>query len=351
MQTRTNAYRAGRQRSVGCIVLTYNEQSNLERCLSSWQNLGPICVVDSGSTDGTVAVAEKFGAVVLQHKYSGHAQQWSWALGAYPFDTRWVLLLDADFNVSEPLRERIRRDLEDLPGDVAGVYIRHVYRFAGGTIRRGGIKKYWLRLIRRGRAWPDPSDLVDFRLVVDGRTARWKEEIVEENDKDRDSSWWAAKQDKFALRFAVEEELRRERLLTWQIKRRAIRGNSDERVALARDVWMRLPLGMRPFLYFAYRYLIAGGFLDGRAGFWYHVMQGLWLRLLVDYKTYELRKVGLRAHELARILEEGWPSGDGSVETLVRALREPEKGAKQDSQDSKETSGNMLIGGSEREDA
>lgn len=63
------------------LVLTFNEERNLTTCLSSvagWA--GQVVVVDSGSTDQTVAIARSFGAAVLTHPFESHARQWRWAL-------------------------------------------------------------------------------------------------------------------------------------------------------------------------------------------------------------------------------------------------------------------------------
>src|SRR5262249_31175457 len=151
-----------------------------------------------------------------------------------------------------------------------------------------GTKQYWLRLIRRGLAQPDLSDLVDFRFVVDGDIVRWREAVVEDNRHDDDISTWLRKQDKFSLRLAVEEELRRAGVHRWQIRPRLL-GSTDERFAWLRDRWLSAPLFLRPALYFFYRYLATGGFLDGRAGFLYHALQGFWLRPIVDWKINQLR--------------------------------------------------------------
>ena len=59
---------------------------------------------------------------------------------------------------------------------------------------------------------------------------------------------------------------------------------------LAYEVWNRLPPLIRPFFYFFYRYILAGGFLDGREAFAYHFLQGLWFPMLVDIKYLELKR-------------------------------------------------------------
>ncbi|MFN3630726.1 MAG: glycosyltransferase family 2 protein, partial [Casimicrobiaceae bacterium] len=294
---------------------------DIERALRSVAGLCPVVVVDSGSTDATVSICERHGARVLTHRYENHAAQWAWALEHLPVDAQWVLALDADFEVTPGLRARLEHDLAALPADVAGVYVVHRYVFGGTEIRFGGAKKYWLRLIRRGYAAPDLSDLVDFRFVVRGRTVNWRAMVREYNLSDEDASFWIRKQDKFSLRLAVEEELRRQRLLCWDGRSR-FWGNSDERVRWLRDRWLHLPLFLRPVLYFFYRYVVRLGFLDGAGGFLYHAQQGFWLRLTVDWKLWQLRRLNITGDRLLAFRDAMLETSSGSVPEVWRKLRE-----------------------------
>jgi hypothetical protein len=72
--------------------------------------------------------------------------------------------------------------------------------------------------------------------------------------------------------------------------RAALFGTPDERVLWLKQVWDGLPLYWRPALYFVYRYVLRLGFLDGREGFVFHVLQAFWYRLLVDINVDELRR-------------------------------------------------------------
>jgi glycosyltransferase involved in cell wall biosynthesis len=298
---------------ITAVILTHNEEKNIAHCLESIAPLSHLFVVDSGSTDRTLEICKAHGAALVHHSYSNHASQWQWSLENLAIETPWVLVLDADFVVTPKLLERIQRELSRVPGEVAGIYVRHLYRFGGGLIRFGGTKHVRLLIVRRNRVRPDMGDLVDFRFVVEGNVMHWREPVIEYNRNDDDISVWTAKQDKFALRLAVEEELRRRGLHGWSGHARFF-GNTDERFAWLRDRWLGLPLFIRPVIYFFYRYVLAGGFLDGRAGFLYHVLQGLWLRLLVDWKTLELRQLAL---------------DDAGLDAYARAMLQTREGSSQ----------------------
>ena len=79
------------------IILTYNEELHLQRCLESVKNLAErIIIVDSFSTDKTCEIAQQFGAEVIQRKFVNQAEQFQWALENTNISTEWVFRLDAD---------------------------------------------------------------------------------------------------------------------------------------------------------------------------------------------------------------------------------------------------------------
>lgn len=315
-----------RCKCVTAIILCFNEAVNIRDCLESVQGFCRIMVLDSGSTDQTLDICREYTDAIFHHDYRSHASQWQWALDNLPIDTEWVFALDADFTVSDELKGRIESDLPSAAKEVSGIYVRHLYHFGGNLIRFGGTKQYWLRLIRLGRAYPDTSEMVDFRFVGDGLMLRWKETVIEYNRHDDDISTWISKQDKFSIRLALEEELRRSGAKEWAVKPRFF-GHTDERITWLRDKWLLLPLYFRPVIYFIYRYLIALGFLDGKGGFLYHVLQGFWLRLIVDWKTSQLREMKLSTEELESFAQFCLGSRQGSVEILQGQWRAQSAGS------------------------
>jgi glycosyltransferase involved in cell wall biosynthesis len=304
---------------LAAVVLTYNESPNIRACLESVKGLCEIFVVDSGSQDDTTDICREYTTHIFQNPYENHARQWQWALANLPLHAEWVLALDADFVVTPELASRLECELAQVAPDIAAVYVRHLYVFGGNLIRFGGTKQYWMRLIRRGRAQPDLSDLVDFRFVADGPVAQWPEPVVEYNRHDDDISVWLRKQDKFSLRLAVEEELRRAGQHHWQIKP-SFTGHADQRFAWLRDRWQTIPLFWRPALYFIYRYILAGGFLDGRGGFLYHSLQGFWFRVMVDWKIDQLRKHRFTNNDRVRLSTLMLKTKSGSVDELIHEL-------------------------------
>jgi glycosyltransferase involved in cell wall biosynthesis len=266
------------------VVLTFQEERNLPDCLASVSGLGgELLVVDSGSTDRTVALAERFGARVLPHPFESHTQQWRWALSQLPAGVDWVLGLDADQRLSPGLRREIEALFRpEPPAGLDGFYLNRRQVFRGRWIRHGGYyPKYLLKLFRPERVRFDELDLTEHHFYPLGRTARLRGDLIEDNQKERDLAFWLEKHIRYARLQAREELLRRRAGRRWQL-RPSLFGNADQQTLWLKERWYRLPRYLRPSIYFFYRYLLRLGFLDGPNGFLFHFLQTFWYRVLVD---------------------------------------------------------------------
>jgi len=146
-----------------------------------------------------------------------------------------------------------------------------------------------LKMFRTGKGYSDIDENMDHRFVVVGKTIIWKDGYLkEENLKENKISYWINKHNRYSD-LVAQEEIEREMGLRKQVVQPRLYGTPDERVAYQKNIWWSLPLFLRPFLYFLYRYVIRLGFLDGRVGLIFHVLQGFWFRFLVDVKIWELR--------------------------------------------------------------
>ena len=129
------------------IVLTYNEEPNLERSLRALSWARRVIVVDSFSNDGTLEIAARFPNVALvQRKFDDFAGQWNFALGLDLLTTEWVLALDADFFVTDELREELAE--LDPPNEVSAYRARFRY-VIDGTVLRGSLYPPITVLFRR----------------------------------------------------------------------------------------------------------------------------------------------------------------------------------------------------------
>lgn len=274
------------------IVLTFNEEANLDRCLASiagWA--GELVVVDSGSTDRTLEIAGRYGATIMCHPFETHARQWAWIFTSTPLRYEWVLGLDADQRVTSELHDEIAQlfgGTQDRLAGIDGLYVKRRQIFRGSWIRHGGYyPKYLLKLFRPAAVHLDERDLMDHHFYVAGKTALLRHDILEDNQKEYDIAFWIAKHNRYAPLHAREEMIRRHEAAAWPL-RAALFGSPDQRVIWLKSRWYGMPLYLRPFLYFFVRYVLQFGFLDGKQGFIFHFLQAFWYRLLVDIHLDDL---------------------------------------------------------------
>lgn len=274
------------------IILTFNEEEHLPRLLQSIAGLhAQTYILDSGSTDQTLAIAQQYGALVKTNAFENHPKQWDFALKNFEVSTPWIIGLDADQIVTPELFALLENFSDSDVANCNGIYFNRKNYFKGKWIRFGGFyPKYLLKMFRTGIGFSDLNENMDHRFIVPGQTVIWKKgHILEENLKENKISFWIAKHNRYSDLIAQEEieRLNKQREQTLQPK---LFGNPDERNAWLKRLWWKLPLGLRPFLYFSYRLIFKLGFLDGSTGILFHFLQAFWFRLIVDVKIKEILK-------------------------------------------------------------
>lgn len=285
------------------VILTYNEAHHIGRAIASVRDVArEVLVVDSFSTDDTVALAREAGARVFQRPFTSHAAQVQWALAHGGIATAWTLRLDADELIEPDLANAIIRTLPRLAPDVTGIMLNRKHLFMGRWIRHGGRYPLWLLRIWRTGAGRVESRWMDEHVVVDGgRTIRMAGGFVDANRGDL--TFFTAKHNGYATREAIEVLAARHAL--FDAAPVALAGQAKRKRMLKNKVFQRLPLWAGPIGYFLYRYIAQGGFLDGRPGLIYHVLQGFWYRFLVAAKVAEwdaeLAACASRDERLARL--------------------------------------------------
>ena len=271
------------------IILTKNEERHIARALASVSSIADRCVVvDSGSTDLTVELARKQGAEVLENPWVNYATQFNWALDQLPSETDWVLRLDADEIVTEELANQIKAALLELGENTKGIYVSRRINFLGRPIRWGGVFPIQVLRVFRHRQGRCENRWMDEHILVDGDTISLSGEIVDNNLNSL--SWWTEKHNSYASREVVDL-LNLEYGFMPHETVADIRGGQQASVKrwIKENIYFRLPGGLRALGYFLYRYVVRFGFLDGRTGTAFHVLQGFWYRYLVDIKLHEVR--------------------------------------------------------------
>jgi glycosyltransferase involved in cell wall biosynthesis len=275
---------------VTLIVPTRNEALNIERCLqSAYGFIDQIYVVDSESIDDTRTLAGRYAEVVEFRYDHSRIIPWiyQWSLDNLAIRNEWVMILEADQCLTAELRAEMATLFARDRIEVDGFYVRRRQIFRGQELRFGGYgSKYMLKLFRRSRAELDPDE-TDTRVYVQGKVERLRSSVVEENKKEDEILFYLSKHLRYADVFAREELMRRKTGFRWK-QDATLFGSPDQRLLWLKRVFFKLPLYVRPLLYFVYRYVVLLGFLDGKQGAIFHFLQAFWFRLVWDIRLEEL---------------------------------------------------------------
>ena len=276
--------------TIAVIILTYNEEEHIERCINSIQGIAnEIYVVDSCSEDNTIKIAKKLGVNVLQNEFVNQSVQFNWALSNCSIHSEWIFRIDADEYLVKKSGQNLQESLKDLPEDVHGILLKRKIVFLGKAIEHGGWYPKWnLRIFRYGKGKSESRWMDEHIVLSKGRSVKKDIDIVDENLNDL--TWWTSKHNRYATREAVDHFLTLAENESAGSVEANIFGNDAERKRWLKQRYSNFPLFIRPFLNFIYRYIILVGFLDGKQGFIWHVLQGFWYRFLVDAKIFELNR-------------------------------------------------------------
>lgn len=272
---------------ISTIILTFNEEIHIRRCIENAQRYAKkIYVVDSFSTDRTCEIAREMGAEVIQHKFMNHAKQFGWALETLPIDTEWVWRQDADEWLTDDLIAELHKVLPNTPEGVNAYTSQCLRMFMGREIKHGIIPLILMRLFKYKYGRIEDKMMDEHIYLTEGVVGELKKPFYDDNQNGL--TWWTQKHNGYATREAID-------LLMTEYGMNEDNGvhNSGAHSASIRAKklkYIKLPLFWRCFAFFCLRYFLRGGFLDGKEGFLWHFLQGMWYRSLADAKVYELKK-------------------------------------------------------------
>jgi len=239
--------------TLSVALITLNEAANLPRTLASVQWAQEIVVVDSGSTDATLAIARNAGARIFNEPWKGFSAQKNSAIAHTNGD--WILSLDADEEISSELAREIRTLLAGQPAFTA-YRIPRLNHFLGHPLRHGG---YWpdpkLRLFRRGAAHFQ-SQPVHESMQADGPVGQLRGHLIHHC---------------YPTLADYNEHIDRYSTIAAQSLFASGRARS-------RWPWLFWNARMNPAATFLYNYVFRLGFLDGRAGFLQHLHHSSYVR-------------------------------------------------------------------------
>lgn len=279
------------------LVPVKNEAANLPRCLKSVAWADEVFVVDSASTDGSQEIARACGATVVQFAFSGTwPKKKNWSLANIPFRNEWVLVLDADETMPPEAEQEIRDIVTGAAGGKSGYWINRRFYFMGKRLNHCYRPNWNLRLFKH--------ELGRYEKLTDSPTASGDNEVHEHVVVAGETGYLKAEMDHYAfptidvflekhMRYASWEatvELSGERGITGG----ALQSQSVRLKRFLRRLSRHMPF--RPLLRFLYVYVVQGGFLDGREGYYLARLHGIYEFLIVA-KKYEIGRQGLAPGE------------------------------------------------------
>lgn len=278
--------------SLTVIILTFNEEKHITRCIQNLKRVTDnIIIIDSMSTDRTVEIATALGARVFQRAWPGnHSDQFNWALDNCNITTTWTMRMDCDEYLLDELIDEINTKLPLTKPETGGYIIKRRVIFMDKWMKRGGFYPHrLLRIWRTGTGRLEERAMDEHVVLEKGETEAFLYDMVDHNLNDL--TWWTHKQNNYASR-EVKDLLDIERGTTSANNVDvSLKGEQSSRKRWIKEkVYSKIPLFVRPFIYFIYRYIIRLGFLDGGAGLVWHFLQGFWYRFLVDAKMYEFKR-------------------------------------------------------------
>lgn len=284
---------AGAREPLVIIILTLDEEANIEKAIASVQRRAPVMVVDSGSRDRTVELARAAGAELHEHAFVDYASQRNWALEQAQSRYRWVFFLDADEEITPALWRAIEQAC--ARDDLDGGYVGLTFVVLGRELEHGGFGgASILRLMRPdvARFSRGTNERVDDRHM---RVTRLGAKL--RHDDHKPLAEWFRKHVRYAQREArhfVDGDDHRRGLDGFSLRTKA------GRTVGVRWAYNKLPLFLRPFVHFGRTVVAQHAWLDGLPGLMYAGMQSLWYPLMIDLFIYEerwRRKLEREEHE------------------------------------------------------
>lgn len=266
---------------VSIVVLTRNEEANLPDLASSIPWCDDVHVVDSLSTDGTMAKAKELGFRTWSNPFGAFGDQRNWALDHCDLRYPWILFLDADEKSTPAFADALASAISAAPESIAGFYCCWKMIVQDVWLRRSdGFPKWQFRLMRKGHARFANFGHGQKEEAVQGEI-RFLEEPYEHRPLSKGWGEWRERHKRYAALEALERVDLPFRLSAIWMK------PGPERNRALKGVVSRVP-GW-PLVRFAVPYFLKFGFLEGRVGFIYCANLGYYERL-IQVRMHEIKR-------------------------------------------------------------
>ena len=274
------------------VIPSYNEERYIYNTL--WQisrqkeiNGTRVIISDANSTDKTIEIAKKFKVKVYKHKFINQAKQINWALRKIKFQTSWILRIDADEYLTKELRKEVTTYINTLNSNYDGISFNRVIKFLNKEIHYGGTSPHKTLRIWKNKKGRCEDVWMDEQIIVKGKVFHLNQNLIDENLNDL--KWWKLKHRNYAKREAISFLHNKKNKNKSKFKKKL--KNVRKRKYLKEKIYYKLPIFLRPLLFFLYSMIFKLGIITGWQGLVFYYYQVLWFRLLVDIKIYQLNKM------------------------------------------------------------
>lgn len=271
-------------KTISIIILTYNEEKNLPNCLNSVKGLNSeIYVVDSGSMDATLEIAQKAGCKIYNHPFDNYSLQRNWSFNNLPIQTPWILCLDADERLTPELIDEINQVTGDENCKFDGYLLCKRTIFMGRWIKFGGqYPSYHLRLFKTGKAYCEQREY-DQHFVLNGKLGKLKNDYIDVIGSTLSN--WSLRHVRWSEMEIIENKA--VKIKANQVQSNPFGNPIERKRFLKKNIYQKSPLFLRAFIFWIYVYFLRLGFFDGKEGLIFHTLRCFWFRFLVDAMLYE----------------------------------------------------------------
>jgi len=268
--------------AISVLILTLNEEANLDACLDSCAWCDDVVVLDSFSSDGTTRIAAQRGVRLHQRAFDHYAGQRNAGLNEIRYKHPWVLMVDADERVPSDLVEEMDRRVAAADVETVLFRMRRKDFFLGRWLRRSSGYPTWFgRLLRVGRVRVERE--INEEFIADGKIGHLHAHL-HHFPFNRGISYWYERHNRYSTMEAIAKLDR----AAEPLRVRALW--STDPIDRRRN-WKRLAyrLPMRPALVFFYWYAVRLGMFDGKAGLTFSMMRASY-EFLIDLKVLEAER-------------------------------------------------------------
>ena len=266
---------------ISVLVLTKNEEQDLPGCLASVAWSDDVHVLDSKSTDRTVAIAREHGAQVTERAFDNWAAHQNWALANVPFRHPWVFYIDADERATPELREAMRAAV-GAPGEAVAFQVERRDFLMSTWLQHVQVSAFYMRLFRPEKMHYER--LVNPVSIPSGPVGRLSG-YLDHFPFSKGIAHWIERHNSYST-FEALQIITDGDAADASVRAALFEKDFHRRRYHQKALFYRMP--GRPFAKFLLLYLVKGGFLDGRAGLTYSVLQSIYEYFIV-LKTRELQ--------------------------------------------------------------